>query len=140
MWSFWLTIVIFLSIIEVSTVNLVAVWFIASALITLAVSFVISNLFIQFFIFVILGVVLLITTKPIIDKYIKIKPSKTNLDRVIGMKGIVTEKITKHKTGEVKVDGKRWTAVSSKVIEKDEEVIIEKIDGVKLIVRKEEQK
>ncbi len=139
MWSFWLTVVIVLSIIEVSTVNLVSIWFIASAIVSLVISLVYPNWFLEFFTFVILGVVLLVTTKPIIKKYIKIKPAKTNLDRVVGMKGIVTENISKHKTGEVKVDGKFWSAQADKTIKKDEEVIVEKIDGVKLLVRKEDK-
>ena len=59
---------------------------------------------------------------------------KTNLDRVVGMEGIVTEKISKNNPGEVKVDGKRWTAISDKTIEEGKTVKILKIEGVKLIV------
>ena len=55
------------------------------------------------------------------------------------MEGIVTEEITKTKIGEVKVDGKRWSAISNELIKAGEEVIIERIDGVKLIVRKGEE-
>lgn len=137
MWIFWLCLIIALTIIEISTISLVSIWFIASALVSLIVSFFTDSVVIQFSIFVILGVILLITTKPILDKYIKPKSVKTNLDKVVGMHGIVTEKITKNKIGEVKVDGKRWSAKADKTINVDEEVIIEKIEGVKLIVRKE---
>lgn len=137
MWIFWLSLIIVLTIVELSTISLVSIWFIASALVSLIVSFFTDSVIIQFSIFVILGVILLITTKPILDKYIKPKSVKTNLDKVVGMHGIVTEKITKNKIGEVKVDGKRWSAKADKTINVDEEVIIEKIDGVKLIVRKE---
>ena len=59
---------------------------------------------------------------------------KTNLDRVVDMEGIVTEKISKNNPGEVKVDGKRWTAISDKTIEEGKTVKILKIEGVKLIV------
>ena len=140
MWVFWLILILILTIIELSTISLVSIWFIASALIALIVSFFTENIIIQFSIFVILGVILLITTKPILDKYIKPKSVKTNLDKVVGMTGIVTEKITKNKIGEVKVDGKRWSAKANYTINVDEEVIIERIDGVKLIVRKESDK
>ena len=137
MWIFWLSLIIVLTIVELSTISLVSIWFIASALVSLIVSFFTDSVIIQFSIFVILGVILLITTKPILDKYIKPKSVKTNLDKVVGMHGIVTEKITKNKIGEVKVDGKRWSAKADKTINVDEEVVIEKIEGVKLIVRKE---
>ena len=76
---FWVVIVIILSILEVSTINLVSVWFIVSALASLVISFFIDSFFIQFLVFVILGIILLITTKPIINKYLlnnrKTKPS-----------------------------------------------------------------
>lgn len=139
MWIFWLVLILILAVVEISTVNLVSIWFIASGLIALITSFFIDSLYLQFLIFGVVGVILLITTKPMLDKWIKPKEVKTNFDRVIGMKGIVTEDIKKNQVGEVKVDGKRWSAVSDKVIKKDETVIIEKIDGVKLIVRKEEK-
>ena len=53
------------------------------------------------------------------------------------MTGIVTEEITKNEVGEVKVDGKKWSAVAKSKINVGDEVIIKDIDGVKLIVEKE---
>ncbi len=137
-WIYWLCIIIFLTILEVSTTNLVSIWFIASGLVSLIISLVYDSLFLEIGNFVILGVILLIITKPIINKYLKKGTSvKTNLDRVIGMTGICTEEIKKNVIGEVKVDGKRWSAYSTEVIKVNDAVIIEKIDGVKLKVRKE---
>ena len=135
---FWLIIVVILSILEVSTVNLVSVWFIASALVSLVISFFIDSFFIQFLVFVILGIILLVT-KPIINKYLlKNKKTNTNLDRVIGMTGIVTEDISKNEVGEVKIDGKKWSAIASENIKEGTYVIAEEIKGVKLVVRKKE--
>lgn len=140
LWILWLIIIFVLIVAEVSTVNLVSVWFIASGIVSLILSFFIESFYIQFAVFVILGIILLITTRPIFQKMLKVKDEKTNLDRVIGMTAIVTETITKNEVGEVKVDGKRWSAISKKKIEKGEEAIVEEIDGVKLIVRKKEEK
>ena len=84
--------------------------------------------------------ILMLLTRPYLVKKLSRKKVSTNLDRVIGMEGIVTEEITKFKIGEVKVDGKKWSAISNEKIKVGEEVIIEDIDGVKLIVRKEEEK
>jgi len=131
---FWLAIILLLSFIEVVTANLVTIWFIASALVSLALSFFEISFSIQFIIFVVLGTLLFITTRKYFAKLLNNKNEKTNLDRVIGMEGIVTEKITKHNPGEVKVAGKKWTAISSKNIEEGKEVKVIKIDGVKLIV------
>ena len=136
-WEFWLIMIIFLTILEVSTTNLVSIWFIASGLVCLIVSFIYDNAFLEMGIFVILGIILMLITKPLIKKYLKPRNVKTNLDRVVGMIGICTEEIKKNKIGEVKVDGKRWSAIASETIKVDDEVYIEAIDGVKLIVRKE---
>ena len=59
----------------------------------------------------------------------------TNLDRVIGKIGIVTSDITKLEPGEVKVDGKKWSATSTKKINVGSKVEILSIDGVKLKVK-----
>lgn len=138
MWISWLIIIILLVIIEAATINLVSIWFIASALISLLLSFFVNSFYIQFGTFVVLGLILMILTRPILIKKFGKKGIKTNLDRVLGMEGIVTEEISKLKVGEVKVDGKRWSAISDELIKENTRVIVESIDGVKLVVRKGE--
>lgn len=132
----WLVIILILALIEVMTVNLVTIWFVASALVSLILSFFIDSFLIQFAVFVILGIILLITTKSWLNKLIKPKNSKTNLDRVIGMQAVVTEEINKLKPGEVKVDGKKWTAIADEKIEVSSTVKVLDIDGVKLKVER----
>ena len=139
MWITWLIIVILLTILEVITINLVSVWFIVSGIVSLFLSFVIDSFYIQFMVFVCLGLVLMLLTRPYLVKKLSKKKVSTNLDRVIGMEGIVTEEITKFKIGEVKVDGKKWSAIADEKIKVGEEVIIESIDGEKLVVRKGEK-
>ncbi len=134
---FWLVIILLLSFVEVATVNLVTVWFIASALVSLLLAFLNVNFIVQFAVFVILGVILLLTTRNFLVGLLNKNKQKTNLDRVVGMEGVVTEKITKHNPGEVKVDGKKWTAVASKTISEGKVVRIKEIEGVKLIVEEE---
>lgn len=134
----WLGIIIGLTLLEISTVNLVTVWFVASAIVSLILSIFIDNFFIQFLVFVILGIILLITTRDYLVKLLGERKEKTNLDRVVGMEGIVTEEITKTKLGEVKVDGKRWTAKADKKIKVDSIIKVLEIDGVKLKVEEVE--
>ena len=130
----WVGIIIALTLIEVSTVNLVTVWYVASAIVSLILSFFIDEFFIQFLVVVLLGTILLITTRDYLLKLFNKHKEKTNLDRVIGMEGLVTQEISKNKPGEVKVDGKRWTAISNKKIKIDSTVKVLEIDGVKLKV------
>lgn len=139
LWIVWVGIIIFLAILEILTVNLVSVWFIASAVISLILSFFVDVFYVQFLVFVVIGIILMLTTRPLIMKYLHPQKTKTNLDRVVGMTGIVTEEISRNVVGEVKVDGKRWSAVSNSKIEVGSEVIVLDIDGVKLKVKKEEK-
>jgi len=129
----WLVVIIFLGILEVITTGLVSIWFVISAIFALISSFFIDNFIIQFGIFVILGVILMLTTRKTLTKFF-MKNEKTNFDRIIGMTGIVTEDIEENNIGEVKVDGKKWSAISDKKITAGNLVKILKIDGVKLKV------
>jgi len=131
---FWLSIIIFLVFIEAITTELVTIWFVASGLVALILSFFIDSFFIQFLVFVVLGMILLITTRKYLLKHFMGKNEKTNLDRVIGMTAIVTEEIKKNNPGEVKVDGKRWTAIADKKISVNSTVKVLEINGVKLKV------
>lgn len=131
----WLGIVIFLIFIEVITVGLTTVWFVISGFVSLILSLFIDSIEIEFSVFVLLGVLLLITTRPYLVKKLHVKESKTNLDRVIGMTGIVTEDISNINPGEVKVDGKRWTAISDRKIKIGSKVEVLSIIGVKIKVK-----
>ena len=64
----------------------------------------------------------------------------TNADRCIGQTAVVIEDINNIEgKGQVHVNGITWTARSADgtVFKKDDLVTVEKIDGVKLIVRAE---
>lgn len=131
----WLFVVLVLIIIEICTTNLTTIWFVASGIIALILSTFSSISFeIQFSVFAIVGLLLLFTTRPLLLKCTKSKNVKTNLDRIVGMTGIVTQTITKNKIGEVKVDGKLWSAISDKKIEVDKPVKVLEINGVKIKV------
>ena len=135
----WLMIFIVLLLIEICTVNLVSIWFACGALLSFLTAMFTNNIFIQLGVFIVVSIFTLLITKPIIKK-VKGEKVATNLDRVIGMTAVVTEDIKRNEVGEVKVAGKRWSAISKKSIKKGEEVIVDKIEGVKLIVSKKEEK
>ena len=139
-WIFWLILVIVLSFVEIATVNLVSIWFVASGIVAMILSFFIEDTAIITTIFILLGILLLVISRPIVNKLRSKDNEKTNLDRIIGETAIVTEDIKKNVVGEVKVDGKRWSAVSKEKCLKGDTVKVLKIDGVKLIVEKESEK
>lgn len=133
----WLIVEIVLSIIELGTISLVSVWFIVSALIALLLALFGFSLYIQIVNFVILGIILLIFTRKPLLKYLNKTKQKTNADRILDMTGLVTEEIDIDQPGEVKVDGKKWTAMAKEKIAKGKKVKILKIEGVKLLVEEE---
>lgn len=131
----WLIVFIGLSILEMATINLVSIWFAVGSLIAAFATLFTDNVTIQIAVFVISSAITLALTQPIVRKLRTKQIIPTNLDRVIGKIGIVTEEITKLTPGEVKVDGKRWSALSTKKIEVDSKVEVLSIDGVKLHVK-----
>ena len=128
----WMIVFIVLICLELTTVNLVSIWFAIGALFAFILSLFVSNTTWQIATFV--GVSLLLT-KDFVKKLRGNKVIATNLDRVIGQIGVVTEEVNKLEPGEVKVDGKRWSAVSNHKIKVGSKVEILSIDGVKLNVK-----
>lgn len=137
---FWAILLVVLVIAEAITVQLTSIWFAVGALGALFAAMLgIESELLQAGIFVIVSVVSLIVTRPLVKKYSKPKIQPTNADRYIGAEGIVTEPIQNHAgKGFVNVRGSIWTARSadSSEIEEGESIIVEKIEGVKLIVKR----
>ena len=138
MFYVWLVMVVFLAIVEMATVSLVSIWFVLSAILAMVATFFTDSITIQIAIFVIFGLLFMLLTRKIVNKIVPNKV-KTNLDRIIGMEGIVTKEITKNNPGEVKVDGKLWTAVASKKIPQGSTVKILEINSTKLTVERMEE-
>jgi len=65
-----------------------------------------------------------------IDEYV------TNADRALGSTGLVTESISAHEKGKVKVSDEIWLAQADEEIPVGAEIVVEKISGVTLDVKK----
>ncbi len=133
--SIWLGVFIALIFLELATINLVSIWFAIGALASFVASLYVVDVSIQIAIFVVVSTISLLLTKKFVSKIRTRKPERTNLDRVIDEVGIVTADVSKLEPGEVKVDGKRWSAVANKNIKVGSRVKILSIDGVKLHVQ-----
>ena len=133
-WIAWFIVVIVMTLMEIITINLVTIWFVLSGIIALIISIYSHNITMEFTVFVIGGLLFLVITKPIIDKYYKPVKAETNLDRIIGKKAIVIKEISKGNNGCIKVDGKEWTAFSDTKIERGKTVKILGIKGVRVKV------
>lgn len=139
---FWLILFVILLIIEILTMGLTTIWFAGGALVAFILAFVGFDLPIQIIAFLLVSIVLVVLTRPIALKFFNQERQKTNAESLIGQKAVVLEKIdTIHGVGRVEVNGMEWSAKTEEneaMIEAGEIVIIEGIQGVKLIVRKEE--
>ena len=137
---YWFILFLFLIFVELSTVNLVSIWFAIGAIAAMITAMITEEIWIQTAVFAVVSLVSLLITKPLMKKFKKVTVIPTNSDRVIGKKAEVIQEITPDSYGEVKVLGTVWTAASDETIHKGEKVIVQKIDCVKLIVFKEEEK
>ena len=134
----WFITFLVLLFIEFVTIDLVTIWFAIGALAAMGTSFLTDSIVIQVVVFIVVSVITLLITRPLVKKFKGFDITPTNSDRVIGKIGEVTKKIEKNKYGEVKVFGNTWTASSEKELNIGTKVKVLRIDGVKLVVEKEE--
>ncbi|HKL11813.1 MAG TPA: NfeD family protein [Clostridia bacterium] len=125
------------AVIEAVTFGLATIWFAVGAVAAIAASAMGFNFYMQTAVFFVVSIVLLYFTRPIAKEYLKIGAQKTNVSEIIGQKGVVKKRILPHETGQVKIKGQIWTAVSEdgKEIEEKIEVIVTGVEGVKAIVK-----
>lgn len=133
----WASVFVLAGIIEASTMDLTSIWFSGGALISLLIAIIFPNsLVAQFLAFTIVSALMLVFLRPIFKRYLKKNEVRTNADRLIGKTAICIKLITKDDRGEVKIDGKIWTAIANEEININEKVEVLAIDGVKLVVKK----
>ncbi len=138
MMIFWIVLLVLLIIIEAATAQLVTIWFAAGAAAALVSELCGLKPWLQWVIFIAVSAVALIATRPLVKKMTKKNVQPTNADRCVGQTAVVIEDIDNIEgKGLVHVNGVTWTARSSDgtVFRKDERVTVERIDGVKLIVK-----
>lgn len=134
----WFIVFIVMLVIEILTVNLVSIWFAIGALSAMLTAYFTESIFIQIVVFILVSIISLLITKPLVKKFKGFDITPTNSDRVIGKTGEVIKRIGKNNYGEVKIFGNTWTATSKEELEVGDKVKVLNIEGVKLIVEKEE--
>ena len=140
MWVFWLIAAGVFFIIEMATIGFLVFWLGIGSLLAMVTSFLTDSILIQTIVFVVTSTLLLIFTRPLVNKFIKTpKEIKTNAYSIIGKKAIVINKINNIEgNGQIKIDGDIWSAksFSDEDIPENTEVEIVDIDGVKAVVKK----
>lgn len=139
----WLFVAIAAVVIESTTCDLVAIWFVPGALSAMLLSMFVPFMSVQIAVFLLISITVLVLAKTVFKKYMpKAKKNALNADAMIGARAVVTEEINNlHGTGCVKVNGVAWTARATDpeaTIATGCIVIVKQIEGVKLICEMED--
>lgn len=135
---FWIVLLILLIVVEAVTAQMVTIWFAAGAAAAIVAELLNAQVWLQWVVFIAVSAVALVATRPLVRKLTQTRVQPTNADRCIGQIAVVSEDIDNIAgKGQVNLNGTIWTARSSdgSVIGKGEKVTVEKIEGVKLIVK-----
>ncbi len=140
MWILWLVLCGVFLIAEIFTVSFLLFWPGIGSFLAFITSLITDNIAIQIGVFVISTTLMILFTKPLVNRLFKnTNTTKMNSNSLIGKTAIVVKDInTLESKGQVKVNGELWSAFTSdaSIIEKGSTVIVEALEGVKLKVRK----
>lgn len=138
MYIIWAVAIVFFAVAEGMTTQLVSIWFVIGSIAGLVSAFLGAPIWLQVLIAVAVSILALVITRPIAKKRLTPRIEPTNADKCIGKEAIVVEEINNIESkGQAKADGKVWSArsLNGDIIPANTVVIVEKIEGVKLIVR-----
>lgn len=136
----WLVLAVVLLIVEALTAGLVSIWLAGGALAAAATGLATDNFFIQLVVFVIVSLILLVLTRPLAHHFLNRKTEATNVEAMIGQKAVITKAVTSLEFGEARMKGMDWTvalAPGAEELREGDTAVVEAVEGVKLIVRKE---
>ena len=139
MWI-WLGVVVICIVIELLTTSLTTIWFALSGILMIFLSKTGMELQWQILIFIAVACILLVVTRPLLMK--KIKIHKTNVNSLEGQEVLILKTASKFQKGEAKTkNGVIWNCVS----ETEEEIpegatgTVTKVDGNTLIIVSEKK-
>ncbi|MDO5396358.1 MAG: NfeD family protein [bacterium] len=140
----WLIGVAVFAGIEAVTYQMVSVWFAIGSIGAFLTAYAGLGLNQQLAVFIILSIGTLLLLRPLSMKLLKRHgKTKTNVDALAGREVLITQRVDNRASeGEGRINGLSWTvrsADSDVIIEKGETAIIERVEGVKLIVKKKEK-
>ena len=126
----WLILLACFLVVEAITVGLTTIWFAGGALVAAIASGLGAGILIQWVLFLVISLVLLIFTRPLAVRYMNKGVPKTNVNSLIGERAVVIQKINNlEQSGQVRIN--------EVTIPEHAIVTIEDVQGVKLIVKEE---
>ena len=149
MWIVWLALMIIMVIVECMGPALVSIWFAAGALVSLILSLfslipgVTIPWWVQVIVFVVVSAITLLALRPLSKRYLKRNTISSNVDSLVGKRGLLEEEIKPFEPGVCKINDVSWTAISTngkETIAAKSIVEVVAIQGNKLLVKKVEEK
>ena len=143
LWAIWLILCGIFLLIEIFNISFLLIWPGIGSFFAFIASILGASIEIQIAVFAITTTIMIIFMKPLVKKLFKNKDdTKMNNNAMIGKKGIVIKEINPlEETGQVKVAGELWSAITldNTKIQINEIVKVTKVEGVKLVVTKDNE-
>ncbi len=139
LWGIWLIASAIMFLLEIFTISFLLFFPALGAFLAFLCAIFGASMQVQVIVFVVSSLLLIAFIRPIVTKFFKTKNVAMNSSSVIGKNALVIKPIDNlHGKGQVKVAGEVWSAVSSndEEIEEGSTVVVLKIEGVRLIVKK----
>jgi len=89
----WFAAVVLFAVFEMATASLVAIWFAVGAVCSMAACSLGAPVWVQIIVFGVVSLTLLLLTRPLVKKFLKVKHVRTSADRLIGRTAIVTQSL-----------------------------------------------
>lgn len=134
---FWLVAMVVFMVAEGLTVTLVSIWFAVGSLAAIFVALFGGSVVTQVFIFLGVSILLLVSLRSVVRRYLNPSLIHTNVDSVVGCEGIVTADVNNVAAmGQVEINGLSWSARSTtgEAIREGVRVRVDKVEGVKVFV------
>lgn len=140
---YWLVALGVFVVLEMISLGLTSIWFAGGCLVAFVVALLGAPFWMQIVLFLAVSILLLIFTKPVVEKHLNHNREKTNVDSVKMRQGKVIEEIDNfNQKGAVLLDGMEWmarNAASDEKISVGARVIVQEVRGAHLEVVKIEE-
>ena len=136
----WIGIIVAAIVLEMLTDQLIAIWFMPSAIICAVLDLCSVPFPWQLFVFLLVSVAGIVLSRTVLKKYFNFTKTATNVEAVVGEKCVVIERIDNYAgCGQAKVRGQIWSARSiddEETFEPGDILRVVAVEGVKLICKK----
>ncbi len=138
---FWVALMVVFVILESITLDLTSIWFAIGSLVATILALIIpEQILIQAFAMLVVSLTCILFVKKIAKEKLAVGQHETNVNAMVGKRGVVTKQIQEFEFGEVKLDGVYWTATFAKDQSKEtitEGSIVEvvEIGGAKVFIK-----